>query len=980
MLVGSFSFAMTIAVMSSVIANQDILYMEFRQKMEELSEYMNHRGMPEKLQQKLVNHFDYLFMVQYGKLEIQILDQLPQSLRSEVMKLNTPLLESHPFILGSTDPFVLEEFSKILVPRTYSPNEQVVSRKTPISCIYFIRVGKVDVLSPTDDKSTITSLLEGDHFGTYEFFFQKPSSYAHNTATFTEMLLVRRVDFEAMMSDPRFDKEARMVDFTVMLISEQLTDSGASSLSKTGSKFTMCIAENKELGGDDYEAGVDVKFKLAPEEFMQGLEKWSDQQLILEASGMSNLTRSPDGTPPVLMETLRHRSNRRSGGSFRGSRSPSPTFGLSPMGSRRVLLSRGSSASSVVSEEEPKLAGTKHRGIVLCFLEYRKNGIDLLQKVGSGEERKTREEISDDASRAPSPLRLTSLVANTDVMEHLLLCSSQVKQLKKNMGKKKKFQDMMNEEDEEVLGAAGKGVILANSTFRKLWDVLCFTGTLWYSIAVPLRLYLVTWETSTPFSDDLGFAIYVDWIYDFFFAVNIVLNIRYFATTEINEKGKVTNIVDRDAIWEEYALSGRMLIDLLIALPYDFFGFGFGSWNAFRIPKLLAAFRFPYLVTRLKGHLEGQNIFVSLDSILAINLTIATIVFTHWTSCLWGMLRENTGQPEGKFVASVYWSLTTMTTVGFGDITPTTVEGRWYTIGVIILGSCFCAGVIANITAMAHKIVISEDNAQHVTTCIEKYMLEKDMPWELRERCLRYFQMLGNLLNEDKALAQLVPPAFLSTVAQHNYGDIVSRSSVFKRVSSCTGLMQSIASMLVEQVVVQGDWVIKDNPSNEQWYYVRQGVVHIKSASKQGDLLNIIKSTSSNPDAMRCFGEYTLFFPEEKHFHAYAFANCVLVSLHPANFKTLDVLYPSEFAEMSAEAMVVIDNDIRMEPLKDHLGSLRSTRRNSIMEDMRLATQKALSSVGRRKGGRLSLFRGKTVVEVRGETRSEAKRRAEKAI
>ena len=49
MLVGSFSFAMTIAVMSSVIANQDILYMEFRQKMEVLSTYMSHRGLPEEV-------------------------------------------------------------------------------------------------------------------------------------------------------------------------------------------------------------------------------------------------------------------------------------------------------------------------------------------------------------------------------------------------------------------------------------------------------------------------------------------------------------------------------------------------------------------------------------------------------------------------------------------------------------------------------------------------------------------------------------------------------------------------------------------------------------------------------------------------------------------------------------------------------------------------------------------------------------------
>ena len=125
-------------------------------------------------------------------------------------------------------------------------------------------------------------------------------------------------------------------------------------------------------------------------------------------------------------------------------------------------------------------------------------------------------------------------------------------------------------------------------------------------------------------------------------------------------------------------------------------------------------------------------VHISLDAILAVNLTVATIVFTHWTSCCWGMLEENVGEDQGKFVASVYWSLTTMTTVGFGDITPSTVDGRWYTISMMILGSCFTAGVIANITAMAHKIVISEDNAQHVTTCVEKYMLEKDIPWELR--------------------------------------------------------------------------------------------------------------------------------------------------------------------------------------------------------------------------------------------------------
>ena len=548
MLVGSFSFAMTIAVMSSVIANQDILYMEFRQKMEELSEYMNHRAMPEKLQQKLVNHFDYLFNVQYGKLELEILQQLPSSLRSEMMKLNAPILLNHPFIAGSTDPFILEEMSKILVPRTFSPNEQIVSRKSPIKCIYFIRIGKVDVLSPTDDKSTITSLLEGDHFGAYEFFFGRPSSYTHNTATFTEMLLVHRADFEAMMSDPRFDREARIVDFTTMYITTKL-GSFEEVKEKTSPEETTDEGEEEDM------------YLLAPKDFVEGLEKWSAQQQILDASGLDTLERNPDGTPKTMPATIRQRKNRSSRDSFGSSRSTSPGPFFGEIG--RVLEREDSVMSSSDFDEEQSSA--KHRGLVNCFLEYRSVGIDLRKKV---------------------------------------------KQLKKNMGKKKKFQDMMNEEEEEMLGSASKGIILANSRFRKLWDVLCFIGTLWYSIAIPFRLYLVTWENDTPFTDKFGFAMPIDWIFDFFFVTNIALNARYFATTEINEKGKVTNIVDRVAIWDEYALSGRMLTDVLISIPYDFVGFSFGSWNALRIPKLLTAFRLPYLITRLKRHLETQSILV----------------------------------------------------------------------------------------------------------------------------------------------------------------------------------------------------------------------------------------------------------------------------------------------------------------------------------------------------------------------------------
>jgi hypothetical protein len=104
--------------MSSVIANQDMLYMEFRQKMEELGEYMTNRAMSDSMQQKLTNHFEYLYMVQFGKQENNILDQLPSSLQKEVLKLNLPIVQANPFCKGSGNTFLAKQLALYIKPWT----------------------------------------------------------------------------------------------------------------------------------------------------------------------------------------------------------------------------------------------------------------------------------------------------------------------------------------------------------------------------------------------------------------------------------------------------------------------------------------------------------------------------------------------------------------------------------------------------------------------------------------------------------------------------------------------------------------------------------------------------------------------------------------------------------------------------------------------------------------------------------------------
>ena len=512
---------------------------------------------------------------------------------------------------------------------------------------------------------------------------------------------------------------------------------------------------------------------------------------------------------------------------------------------------------------------------------------------------------------------------------------------------------MMNEGEEEKNAS---WVVLQSSRAREVYDCVSFLFTLWISIAVPYRLYLVGLNTDETW----GYGIVVDYASDAFFFFNIILNARFFGTVEINEKGKLVDIVDKQRLFSDYYSSGRLLGDLITVIPCDVLGFLIGNWYMLRLPKLLMAARFPFLVTRLKNHLERHKIHVSLDAVMAGNLTIATIVVVVWIACWWGMLEENMVREDGAFVASIYWVLTTITTVGFGDIAPVSNNGRWFTVVVIIFGTSFTSMVIASITSMAHKVVISEDNSEHITTCVEKYMIEKELPLEIRDRCLRYFQMLQSHINNEKALENLVPPQFKGAVAAHNYLDQLTSTPTFALVSQCNGLLQRMAEMMVEQFVVEGDWVVRDNPSHDQWYYVKEGVCHLKGI-KKGELLEVVKGQGSGA---KSFGEHNLFFPNKKLYHVHASANCVLASLTPLNFNKLTQVYPDEFGIMKTFVSGLVEEWEKKKPLSEQ--SLRATRRNSLMQDMLIAGAASLNLQGR--GGEssgsyfLSVLRGKQVV------------------
>lgn len=127
-------------------------------------------------------------------------------------------------------------------------------------------------------------------------------------------------------------------------------------------------------------------------------------------------------------------------------------------------------------------------------------------------------------------------------------------------------------------------------------------------------------------------------------------------------------------------------------------------------------------ILRLLRVLKLKKIFEKFEDYLQLSLTVNAILacvrlgflmicIAHWFACIWHMIAIYESQDtynswlqvqnirnedwDVRYVYSIYWAITTMVTVGYGDISPTTPLEKIYAIFCMLL-ACGIFGYIMN--------------------------------------------------------------------------------------------------------------------------------------------------------------------------------------------------------------------------------------------------------------------------------------------
>ena len=289
-----------------------------------------------------------------------------------------------------------------------------------------------------------------------------------------------------------------------------------------------------------------------------------------------------------------------------------------------------------------------------------------------------------------------------------------------------------------------KGLIKYNSSFRHIWDGLVVVFTI-------LSIFIITYQAF--FSREISaLGNVLIYLIDIFF----IASMWVFSRTTFKRFG--SEVLDPLRIKKRF-MKRSLIWDLLGIIPFELLGLalldtqeGISLFLMLRLSRLI---RIRYIFLIFKKW-ENESWFNSA-SIRILRLLTLVIVSSHLVACSWfyssyaegyqqnsWVVRENLVEKSApaQYLRSIYWSITSMTTVGYGDITPKrNVE---YIISMIVMGigASSYAFIIGNIASLFSNIDISKSRHQNKIDSVFHFLKARSVEPELIEKVNSYYEYI----------------------------------------------------------------------------------------------------------------------------------------------------------------------------------------------------------------------------------------------
>eukprot|EP00941_MAST-03F_sp_MAST-3F-sp1_P002947 g2947.t1 len=440
------------------------------------------------------------------------------------------------------------------------------------------------------------------------------------------------------------------------------------------------------------------------------------------------------------------------------------------------------------------------------------------------------------------------------------------------------------------------------SGYKICWDLTVCCCVAFVAMTVPLQ---IAYE-----SEFTGFWFVLSAFVDCLFWLDIPIA---FQTTFPRDDGREECRPSKIAF--NY-LKGFFLIDLTSCIP----GFptslllsGEGSeaqsakvLKASKLVKALRGLKVLKLLRVLKMGSLMQTIelrfMVARKLMQAIKLLFTTIFIAHMLACSWAIAGRINGRDEwtgnswmvsygiqdvddsGQYLSAIYWSLTTLTTVGYGDITPATDQERIFCMIGMCFGGAYYGYVIGNITAMMSTLNLQQSHFDERMEEVQSYMKHHSFPKDMTMKvCLffKHYYEQKSSLNESEILSILSGP-LKEQVAQHLLADTIAQISFLAPLLQFSNSLTKLIPLMQPTTASTGELVVRRGDNGNNMYILKDGFLDTVPNHR----FEVIERINIGD----CFGHFEAFGLSSTRSHSVCASTvCHLVSINgPQLLQSLD--------------------------------------------------------------------------------------------
>ncbi|CDQ61361.1 unnamed protein product [Oncorhynchus mykiss] len=393
-------------------------------------------------------------------------------------------------------------------------------------------------------------------------------------------------------------------------------------------------------------------------------------------------------------------------------------------------------------------------------------------------------------------------------------------------------------------------IILHYCAFKTTWDWVILILTFYTAIMVPYNVSFKTKQNNVTW-------LVVDSIVDVIFLVDIVLN---FHTTFVGPAGEV--ISDPKLIRMNYVKTW-FVIDLLSCLPYDvinaFENVDEGISSLFSSLKVVRLLRLGRVARKLDHYIEyGAAVLVLLVCVFGLA--------AHWLACIWYsigdyevidentnsvrmdswlyILSESVGTPyrfnasgsgrweggpskDSVYITSLYFTMTSLTSIGFGNIAPTTDGEKLFAVAMMMIGSLLYATIFGNVTTIFQQMYANTNRYHEMLNSVRDFLKLYQVPKGLSERVMDYIVSTWSMsrgIDTDKVL-QICPKDMRADICVHLNRKVFKEHPAFRLASD--GCLRALAMEFQTTHSAPGDLIYHAGESVDSLCFVVSGSLEV---------------------------------------------------------------------------------------------------------------------------------------------------------